>query len=155
SPGEGEWSAVLSVALTAGLPEARGRTWTAEGYATRDAARAALGLPSRSWRRSTSPSSYNIRERWQCETSVLLEGEGAHHGRGLFHGVLGVPEPPPGSEGQLIEALEQEVIGVARVQSSWRTWVWHQHQHHGDLPCTPIRSPSLGGLGCLRHAGPG
>ena len=35
-----ERSAVVTVALTEGLPEARGRTWTAEDYAKRDAAMA-------------------------------------------------------------------------------------------------------------------
>ena len=42
--GDGERSAVVTVALTEGLPEARGHTWTAEDYATRDATMAALGL---------------------------------------------------------------------------------------------------------------
>lgn len=34
----------MTVALTQGLPEARGHTWTPEDYARRDASLAALGL---------------------------------------------------------------------------------------------------------------
>ncbi|HEV8190782.1 MAG TPA: hypothetical protein VGP82_04755 [Ktedonobacterales bacterium] len=34
---------IVTVALTEGMPEARGHTWTAEDYAKRDAAMAALG----------------------------------------------------------------------------------------------------------------
>jgi hypothetical protein len=34
----------VTVALAEGLPEAHGRRWTAEDYATRDAALAQLGL---------------------------------------------------------------------------------------------------------------
>jgi hypothetical protein len=34
----------VTVALTANTPQARGRTWTAEDYAKRDAAMAALGF---------------------------------------------------------------------------------------------------------------
>ena len=42
--GGDERGAVVTVTLTEGLPEARGRQWTEEDYATRDMALAALGL---------------------------------------------------------------------------------------------------------------
>lgn len=34
----------MTIALSQGVPEARGRQWTAEDYATRDAVLAQLGL---------------------------------------------------------------------------------------------------------------
>jgi hypothetical protein len=45
----------MTVALSQGVPEACGRQWTAEDYATRDAALAQLGLAFR--RRGHGPAS--------------------------------------------------------------------------------------------------
>ncbi|HEV8192306.1 MAG TPA: hypothetical protein VGP82_12635, partial [Ktedonobacterales bacterium] len=47
SASDGERSTVVTVALTERLPEARGRSWTAEDYARRDARLVQLGLVPR------------------------------------------------------------------------------------------------------------
>ena len=63
STGDGERSAVVTVALTEGLPEARGRTWTAEDYAKR-------------WLRLTVPTGDPNRGRWPEHPTWIALREG-------------------------------------------------------------------------------